>query len=266
MGVRIQRIARCSRAWHRLNMRQLSSRNSSLLCLAVLGAALGLMTAGCTETAPPAETPSVDTQTVSDGAKDPSGAPTDEGAAKAPENAEVGKLAPNFILRDLDGQTVSLASLKGKTVVLEWFNPQCPFVKASHTKGSLIDAAKRATSGGVVWLSINSSGEGRQGFGVDANRDGAKNLGVVNPILLDPDGKVGHAYGATNTPHIFVIDPKGTLVYAGAVDNSPDGSGESPEGGKLVSYVDQALGDVAAGRPVAISRTKAYGCGVKYGG
>ena len=185
-------------------------------------------------------------------------------APAAAGNAEVGKPAPDFALKDLDGKEVRLSSFKGKTVVLEWFNPGCPFVKASHTKGSLKDAAKRSTAKGVVWLSINSGAQGKQGFGASANREGAKTFSMDNPILLDEAGTVGKTYGATNTPHVMVIDDKGTLVYRGAVDNSPDGEGESPTGGKLVSYVDSALGNLAAGTPVSPSETKAYGCSVKY--
>lgn len=178
--------------------------------------------------------------------------------------AEIGKLAPDFELRDLDGKTVKLSALRGKVVVLEWFNAGCPFVKAAHMKGSLKTAAKQASAKGVVWLSINSSAEGKQGAGLEANREGVAKFGMTNPVLLDGAGTVGHLYGATNTPHLFVVDEAGTLVYRGAVDNSPDGEGESPTGGKLVSYVDATLSDLAAKRPVAISSTQAYGCGVKY--
>lgn len=179
--------------------------------------------------------------------------------------AEVGKPAPDFTLKDLDGNEVRLSSFKGKTVVLEWFNPGCPFVKNAHTKGSLVDAAKKHTANGVVWLAVNSGAPGKQGAGTDVNREAKKTFGMEHPILLDETGAVGKAYGATNTPHMMVIDPNGTLVYRGAIDNSPDGEGQSPEDGKLVSYVDAALADLAAGRPVAKAETKAYGCGVKYG-
>jgi peroxiredoxin len=185
--------------------------------------------------------------------------------ADAAGGAEVGKPAPAFSLKDLDGKDVSLASFKGKTVVLEWFNPGCPFVKKSHEKGSLKDTAKRATDKGVVWLAINSGAPGKQGHGVETNRENAKTWSMGHPILLDESGAVGKAYGATNTPHVFIVDKEGTLVYAGAIDNSPDGEGESPEGGKLVNWVDQALGEIEAGKPVSMPRTKAYGCGVKYG-
>ena len=155
-------------------------------------------------------------------------------AANPSEHAEVGKPAPDFALKDLDGKEVRLSSFKGKTVVLEWFNPGCPFVKASHTKGSLKDTARRETKAGVVWLAVNSGAPGKQGAGVEANREGAKTFNLDHPILLDDQGAVGKIY-------------------------------ESPAGGKLVSYVEAAVADVAAGRPVATAETKAYGCSVKYG-
>lgn len=179
--------------------------------------------------------------------------------------AVVGKKAPAFTLTDLDGKTVKLADFKDKVVVLEWFNPGCPFVKKSHTVGSLVDTAKRVQKDGVVWLSINSGGAGKQGADPKENVEAVKTFAMTNPVLLDADGTVGKAYGATNTPHMFVIDKKGTLVYAGAIDNSPDGEGKSAPDGKLVNYVDAALGELAAGKAVTTSTTKAYGCGVKYG-
>jgi peroxiredoxin len=179
--------------------------------------------------------------------------------------AEPGAPAPDFTLKDLDGKSVHLADLKGKLVVLEWFNPECPFVRASHTKGSLVSTADTAVKKGVVWLAINSAAPGKQGNGVDKNRAGVATFKLAHPVLLDEGGTVGHAYGATNTPHLFVIGKDQKLVYKGAIDNSPDGEGSSPEGGKLINYVEQALSDLAAGRPVKTPSTKAYGCGVKYG-
>jgi peroxiredoxin len=192
----------------------------------------------------------------------PASAPPPAPAAPA---AVVGQPAPDFTLKDLDGKEVSLSSFKGKTVVLEWFNPECPFVVASHTKGSLVDAAKKHTDAGVVWLAINSGAPGKQGHDPAVNAERVKSWSLPHPILRDESGEVGRAYGATNTPHMFVIDQAGTLVYAGAIDNSPDGEGASPEGGTLVNYVSAALADLAAGKPVTVPRTKAYGCKVKYG-
>ncbi|NUO53691.1 MAG: thioredoxin family protein [Polyangiaceae bacterium] len=186
-----------------------------------------------------------------------------QGQAQAGK-AEVGKPAPDFKLKDLEGKEVSLSSYKGKTVVLEWFNPECPFVKKSHTKGSLKGLASTLTDKGVVWLAINSGAAGKQGTGVDKNKTGAEALEVKNPILLDESGEVGKMYGATNTPHMYVIDPSGVLVYSGAIDNSPDAEGESPADGKLVNYVTDAIAALDEKRAVATPSTKAYGCSVKY--
>ena len=179
--------------------------------------------------------------------------------------AKLGEKAPDFELSDLDGKPVKLSSFLGKTVVLEWFNPECPFVKNSHTKGSLVGTAEKHQKQGVVWLAINSGAPGKQGTGAEKNQSAKASFGFTHPVLLDESGAVGKAYDAKRTPHLYVIDPKGVLVYRGAIDNSPDGEGESPEGGKLVNHVDAALADLAAGRPVAKPETEAYGCSVKYG-
>ena len=185
-------------------------------------------------------------------------------AAGATTPAVVGKPAPDFKLKDLTGKEVSLASLKGKVVVLEWFNPGCPFVKKSHSVGSLVDLAKRQTKAGVVWLAINSGAPGKQGADLAMNTEAVKTWSLEHPILRDETGTAGKAYGATNTPHMFVIDKRGVLVYGGGIDNSPDAEGKSPEGGKLVNYVEAALEDLAAGKPVRTPTSKAYGCSVKY--
>ncbi|MCB9685026.1 MAG: redoxin domain-containing protein [Alphaproteobacteria bacterium] len=187
-------------------------------------------------------------------------------AAGAPTTSPlVGQPAPDFTLKDLSGNDVSLASFRGKTVVLEWFNPQCPFVVAAHTKGSLIDAAKKHQAEGVVWLAVNSGAPGKQGYEVTANQQAVADWALGHPILRDESGTVGKAYGATNTPNMFVVDPQGVVRYAGAIDNSPDGEKGAPQGGTLVNWVDAALTDLAAGRPVATPATRPYGCGVKYG-
>lgn len=232
--------------------------------LSVTMVALSAM-AACTPSPPPAPAQTVQSASPAIAGSAGAVAPAQVAPHEVGAGATIGKPAPDFELRDLDGKSVKLSSFKGKVVVLEWFNPGCPFVKASHGKGSLKTAAAEATKKGVVWLAINSAAEGKQGFGVEANRVGAKTFGLTHPVLLDEKGEVGHAYGATNTPHIFVIDESGVLVYRGAPDNSPDGEGESPTGGKLVSYVDATLADLAAKRPVGVGETKAYGCSVKYG-
>ena len=186
--------------------------------------------------------------------------PTSPGATPA----SIGSPAPDFSLPDIDGKVVRLADFRGKVVVLEWFNPECPFVKAAHTKGSLVSAAKKHTTDGVVWLAVNSGAPGKQGAGADKSRAGKASFALEHPILLDESGAVGKLYGAERTPHLYVIDEKGVLVYRGAIDNSPDGIGESPSDGKLTSYVDEAVGAVRAGKAVAVAETKAYGCSVKY--
>jgi peroxiredoxin len=178
-------------------------------------------------------------------------------------HAELGKPAPDFELEGLDGKRVKLSSHRGKIVVLEWFNPGCPFVKIAHGKGgSLETMAKRETQNGVVWLAINSGAPGKQGYGKDANESAKKSWDMDHPILLDEKGVVGKAYGATNTPHMFVIDASGTLVYAGAIDDTR--GGELEPGETKINYVEQALASVRAGKPVATAQTKAWGCGVKY--
>lgn len=177
----------------------------------------------------------------------------------------VGKPAPDFALKDLDGKEVTLASFKGKTVVLEWWNPECPYVKKSHSVGSLVDTAEKHIKAGVVWLAINSGGPGQQGYEPEKSAEALKAWKLSHPVLRDEDGAVGHAYGATNTPNLFVIDANGVVQYAGAIDNSPDGERKSPtEGTEVINYVDAALEDLSGGKPVRTPSTKPYGCSVKY--
>ena len=185
-------------------------------------------------------------------------------AAAATGPAQLGAAAPDFTLQDLDGKSVSLSQFRGKTVVLEWFNPGCPFVQASHKKGSLKGLGDKYTGDGVVWLAINSGGKNKQGHGLEANREGVSQFGIHYPVLVDESGKIGQLYGAERTPHMFVINPEGVLVYRGAIDNSPDGEAQSPEGGKLVNYVDGAISAIRTGAKVSPEETKAYGCSVKY--
>jgi len=178
-----------------------------------------------------------------------------------PKGPEIGKPAPAFELKDLDGKTVKLADFQGKTVVLEWFNPQCPVVTKQHTDGFLKDMGSKAVKDGVVWLAINSGGAGMEGNGVDKNKKAREDWKMDYPVLVDEDGKVGHAYGAACTPTMYIIDAKGVLVYHGGVDNGGMGK---PEGGTLVNYVASALDEIKAGKPVSKAETKATGCGVKY--
>jgi len=183
--------------------------------------------------------------------------------ATAGKTAKVGAPAPEFSLKDIDGKEHSLSALRGKVVVLEWFNPGCPFVNHAHTEGSLKAMAKEEIAKGVVWLAINSGAAGKQGHGADANRTGAEKFGMPHPILIDESGQVGHLYGAEKTPHMMLIDAEGILRYRGAIDNAP--FGEVDGGGTKINYLAQALADLRGNKPVSTTETRAYGCTVKYG-
>jgi peroxiredoxin len=196
-----------------------------------------------------------------DGPAEQPGASAAAVGAPAPA-AQVGSKAPDFTLTDLDGKSVRLADFAGRTVVLEWFNPDCPFVRFAHGEtGPLRTQPARHNASGVVWLAINSGAPGKEGTGLDRNRKAVQDYAMGYPVLLDESGTTGRAYGAKSTPHMFVVDPQGTLVYAGGLDNRPLGNGD----GEATNHVDAALSDLAAGRPVATSSTKSYGCSVKYG-
>ncbi len=179
--------------------------------------------------------------------------------ATQPE-AIIGKPAPEFTLSDLDGEQVKLSDLKGKTVVLEWFNPGCPYVKYAHAGGPLESLAEERANDEIVWLAINSSAPGKQGHGIEVNKSAAESWSMNHPILIDEDGTVGRLYNARTTPQMFVVDGDGTLVYGGALDNSPLGKSQ----GELTNYVVAALDEVASDGRVAIDETKPYGCSVKY--
>ena len=181
--------------------------------------------------------------------------------AAGPTGAQIGSPAPDFTLTDLSGHSFTLSSLKGKTVVLEWFNPGCPYVQNTHGPGGALTALPgTATASGVVWLAINSGAPGKEGADPAANKTAVADWKMNYPVLIDSNGAVGKSYGAATTPHMYVIDPTGKLVYRGAIDNKPLGKGD----GALVNYVEKALGDLKAGRPVATADTKPYGCSVKY--
>lgn len=181
-------------------------------------------------------------------------------AAPAPAAAKavVGQPAPDFRLPDLGGREHALADYRGKTVVLEWFSPACPYCVAAYSEGgALAELPERLTSDGVVWLSVNSQNAKHPGANLEKNKAFVEKYGLEAPILLDPAGTVGRAYGAKTTPHCFVIDPKGVLVYAGGIDNAPNG--QTDGGAPVVNYVAAAVADVKAGRPVATSSSRAYG-------
>jgi peroxiredoxin len=177
--------------------------------------------------------------------------------------AKVGEPAPAFTGTDTNGNSVSLSQYQGKYVVLEWHNKDCPYVKKQYKSGAMQKLQREWTKKGVVWLSIISSAEGKQGFETPAgaNADVTANHAAPTATLLDAGGVIGKAYGALTTPHMFVINPKGTLVYNGAIDNN-----ESTEVADIATdnYVSDALTQSMAGKPVTHASTRPYGCSVKY--
>ena len=180
-------------------------------------------------------------------------------------SAEVGQPAPDFTLVDIDGNTHTLSSYKGKLVVLEWVNPECPIVQKLYNKsGNIPRLQKTYTGQGVVWLSINSAAAGKQGDYEPAQvKSWMQQVGAApTDYFRDPSGAVGHLYGAKNTPHIFIIDRAGTLVYAGGIDSIA--SADPADLSRATNYVDATMADLAAGRPVAKANTRPYGCSVKY--
>src|SRR5919204_905068 len=180
------------------------------------------------------------------------------------EPPPVGSAAPDFSLPDAKGQTHSLSQYKGKYVVLEWFNPECPFVKKHYGTGNMQKLQQEYTAKGVVWLTLNSNAPGTEG---NITADQAEKIAKAwnahhTALLLDPDGKAGRAYCAKNTPNMVVIDPAGKSVYEGAIDSKP-----TPNPADILNstnYVKAALDESLAGKPVSQPTTKPYGCSVKY--
>ena len=168
-----------------------------------------------------------------------------------------GKRAPEFELNSFDGKTVSLSDYRGKIVVLEWLNFECPFSRYHYeTKNTMVELAKKYKGKNVVWLAVNSTSHTTP----EPNKDFAKRHELPYLILDDRSGKVGRAYGAETTPHMYIIDPRGRIVYEGAIDDSP--LGQKKEG--VINYVDNALAELTAGKAVSTPKTKPYGCTVKY--
>jgi peroxiredoxin len=182
-------------------------------------------------------------------------------------DATIDQAAPLFSAKTADGNTIDLASLKGKTVVLEWTNHDCPFVKKHYDKSGNIPALqKEFTAKGVTWLQIISSAPGKQGHvdgaaAIKLNKD--RNAAPTN-IILDPEGTVAKLYGAQTTPHFFIINDKGTLVYKGGVDSVPSNKPEDIAG--ATKYVRESLEAIAAGKKVPNPSTKPYGCSIKFAG
>ena len=178
--------------------------------------------------------------------------------------AIVGKPAPSIELRDTDGKKVRLDAFRGKFVVLEWVNFQCPFVRKHYGSGNMQELQKRYTDQGVVWLTICSSAPGKQGHvtGAEAKALVAEQGAAPSRFLLDPKGAVGRSYGAKTTPHMFVIDPKGTLLYNGAIDDKPTTNKADIAIAK--NYVAAALDAAMSGGKVEMAASQPYGCSVKY--
>jgi len=182
-------------------------------------------------------------------------------AAEAPK---VGAPAPGFSLSDSGGKKHSLGDFKGKYVVLEWFNPGCPFVQKHYKSDNMQGLQKQFTGKDVVWLTIDSSAPGKEGYltADEANKQIADWKMKATALLLDPDGKVGHEYAATNTPHMYVVDPSGKLIYSGAIDSKPTANPDDIA--SSTNYVKVALEEAMAGKPVTTPTSRAYGCSIKY--
>ena len=184
--------------------------------------------------------------------------------ALAAANAVVGQPAPAFSVTDTAGKTVSLADFKGRTVVLEWVNPGCPYVRKHYDSANMQATQKGAADKGVVWLAVNSTHPSHYDYRKPADLAAwmQSQKAAATHTLMDADGKVGRAYGARTTPHMYIVDAKGTLAYAGGIDDKPSSNPADTKTAR--NHVSAALADIAAGRPVAQAATRPYGCSVKY--
>ena len=178
--------------------------------------------------------------------------------------ATVGQKAPDFTAKDATGKTVSLADFKGKTVVLEWVNPGCPYVKKHYGAGNMQSTQKDAADKGVVWLAINSTDTAHQDYLAPAalQKWMTEQKAQATHTLMDESGKIGQQYAARTTPHMYIINPQGNLVYAGGIDSIATANPADIK--TATNYVKQSLGEVAAGKPISSANTKPYGCSVKY--
>lgn len=180
-------------------------------------------------------------------------------------NATVGRPAPSFSATDTSGKAVSLADFKGKHVVLEWVNPGCPYVVKHYGAANMQGTQKEATAKGVVWLAVNSTSADHGDYKAPAAMaqwmQGQK--AAATATLMDADGKVGRAYGARTTPHMYIIDPQGVLVYAGGIDSKA--TANPADIATATNHVKVALNETLAGKPISQATTRAYGCSVKYG-
>lgn len=177
-------------------------------------------------------------------------------ANPAQPTAKIGTAVPSFTLQNQDGAAVSLNNFAGRIVVLEWTNPECPFVQRHYQAHTMTTLAARYAPQNVAWLAINSTHDVTNA----QDKTWVTNQSLTYPVLNDASGTVGHEYGATNTPEMYVIGKDGTLLYKGAIDNDRDDT----LGNAKINYVDQALSETLAGKPVSVPETKPYGCTVHY--
>lgn len=179
--------------------------------------------------------------------------------------AAVGQAAPEFTALDSAGQRVTLADFKGRHVVLEWVNPGCPYVQKHYGAANMQATQKAAMARGVVWLAVNSTARDHPDYHAPAAMAAwmQAHKAAATATLMDSDGQIGRAYGARTTPHLYLIDPTGKLVYAGAIDSKP--TANPADIASATNHVRQALDEALAGKPVSVSSTRPYGCSVKYG-
>jgi peroxiredoxin len=184
---------------------------------------------------------------------------------QAVAQARVGSPAPAFTAIDSNGHAHTLGQYSGKYVVLEWHNQGCPYTRKHYISGNMEDLQKEWTGKGVVWFTVISSAPGQQGYVTDAEENAylAKMHADPTAVLMDPAGKLGRLYDARTTPEMYVIDPEGKLIYEGAIDNRPTPDMDDIKGAD--NYLNDALSEAMAGKPVAPSYTRPYGCSVKYG-
>ena len=178
--------------------------------------------------------------------------------------AIVGQPAPDFTLKDTSGKTVRLSDFKGKHVVLEWTNPGCPFVRKHYDSGNLPATQRDAAGKGVVWLSVNSTERASSDYLEPARLTAwlAERKGGATAVLMDEEGTVGRSYGARTTPHLYIVNPQGVLIYAGGIDSIPSARPADIE--KATNYVKAGLAEALAGMPVSAATTAPYGCSIKY--
>lgn len=185
-------------------------------------------------------------------------------AATAQAAPAVGQPAPEIALKDAAGKTVKLSDFRGRHVVLEWTNPGCPYVRKHYDSGNMAATQQDATARGAVWLSINSTEKSSYDYVEPAKLAAWQKERKVQPTatLMDEEGSAGKAYGARTTPHMYIVDPKGTLVYAGGIDSVASSNPHDIQ--RAVNYVRQGIAEAVAGKPISAATTRPYGCSIKY--